>query len=294
MMIDFSKYVPDIQCEQIPIKNLVSNQEYQRNLSKIHIRKMVADFDVYQVNFVKVSRRDELNFIMNGQHTVETVAEASGSRETPVWCMVFHGLTYEDEARIFANQQQYVKGLSAYEIFSAKIEAGNDDQLLIRDLVSSYGLTLAQSSKCYCVVCAIASLEQIYMKLGFHALDRTLRLIVGAWEGDPLSLSSNMLKGVAKLVTVFGDYMKDDVFCDRLGKVSAREIARTAKERREGSLGFTETILTIYNKKAGRSLNRALLYGDNLQYNNVHEFSAAGSYDSIGNHFEAPQHLSYG
>jgi len=45
--------------------------------------------------------------------------------------MVYHGLDYQQEARIFANQQKYVKGLSAFEIFAANIEAGNDDQLLM-------------------------------------------------------------------------------------------------------------------------------------------------------------------
>ena len=32
--MNFEKYVPNVHFEQIPIKNLVSNQEYQRNLSQ--------------------------------------------------------------------------------------------------------------------------------------------------------------------------------------------------------------------------------------------------------------------
>ena len=54
-MIDFSEYVPDIQFAQIPIKNLVSNQEYQRNLSMVHVRRMANNFDKDQLNPVKVS-----------------------------------------------------------------------------------------------------------------------------------------------------------------------------------------------------------------------------------------------
>ena len=30
--VDYSQFVPNVHFEQIPIKNLVSNQEYQRNL----------------------------------------------------------------------------------------------------------------------------------------------------------------------------------------------------------------------------------------------------------------------
>jgi len=269
-MNDFSKYIPDVQFEQIPIKNLVSNQEYQRNLSMVHVRRMVEEFDVNLINPVKVSRRDGLNVIKNGQHTTETVAAVSGSRETPVWCMVYHGLTYQEEARLFANQQKFVKGMSAFEIFIAHIEAGNDDQLLIRDLVTSYGLTLAKT-RSHCTICAITSIEHIYKEYGFHVLDRTIRLIVGTWQGDPLSLSANMLRGVARLVLTYGDLMKDDMFCDRLGKVSAREVARNAREKRNGSCGFAEELVDIYNKKTTRGLHRTMLYGNTPHYSVVHE-----------------------
>ena len=36
-MEDLSIFVPKVHFEQIPIKNLVSNQEYQRNLSQAHM-----------------------------------------------------------------------------------------------------------------------------------------------------------------------------------------------------------------------------------------------------------------
>lgn len=271
-MKDFSAFIPDVVFEQIPIKSLVSNQEYQRNLSMVHIKRMVTAFDKYQINPVKISYRDDLNRVINGQHTIETVAAASGSRDTPVWCMVYQNLTYEQEARIFAHQQEYVKGLSALEIFAAKIQAGNDDQLLIRDLVHSYGLNLS-IKKTSCTICAVSTLEEIYRKYKFHVLDRTLRLIVGTWEGDPLSLSANMLRGVARLVVKYGELMKDDLFCDRLGKVSAREITRNAKERHDGSLGFAEEILTIFNKKTNSGLRRTMLYGENPHYSIVHEIA---------------------
>lgn len=53
--------IPDVSFELIPIRNLVSNQEYQRPLSENHIRKALEEFDVYQINPVKVSRRDGIN-----------------------------------------------------------------------------------------------------------------------------------------------------------------------------------------------------------------------------------------
>ena len=179
-MEELSMFVPKVHFEQIPIKNLVSNKEYQRNLSQAHIARAVANFDPYQINPIKVSRRDGINYVINGQHTIEIIAAASGSRDTPAWCMIYDDLSYEHEANIFANQQTYVKRLLPYEVFMANLEAGNDDQLIIRDIVESFGLSIGLT-KGPNVICAVSTLEQIFKKLRFHGLRRVLRLIIGTW-----------------------------------------------------------------------------------------------------------------
>ena len=76
--IDLMQFVPKVHFEQIPIRNLVSNQEYQRNLSQHHVQRAAANFDLYQINPVKVSRRNGINYVFNGQHTIEIVALVSG------------------------------------------------------------------------------------------------------------------------------------------------------------------------------------------------------------------------
>ena len=118
---NLSRFVPNVYFEQIPIKNLVSNQDYQRSLSETNILKAAEDFDLFQINPVKVSRRDGINYVFNGQHTIEIVALVSGSRDTPVWCMIYDDLNYEHEADIFANQMKHVKPLTPYEIFMGRI-----------------------------------------------------------------------------------------------------------------------------------------------------------------------------
>lgn len=238
-MQDFSMFVPKVHFELIPIQNLVSSQEYQRGLSPSQVDNAAANFDLHQINPVKVSRRDGVNYVVNGQHTIEIVAQVSGSRECPVWCMIYDDLSYEHEADIFANQQKYVKSLVPFEVFTANIEAGNNTQLMIRDLIESYGLTIGKA-RGHGVVCAISTVEAIYNKYGYHTLSRTLRLIIGAWEGDPNSLSANMLNAVAKLVVVYGDALNDEVFKDKVGAVSLKQLIRVAKDRRNGSSGYAD------------------------------------------------------
>lgn len=244
----FHQFVPQVHYELIPIKNLVSNQNYQRNISEKHVQKAAAYFDIYQINPVKVSRRDGINYVFNGQHTIKIVALVSGSRETPVWCMIYDDLEYSQEADIFANQLKYTKSLVPYEIFMANIEAGNNNQLMIKSLVESYDLTIAKNMHPG-TICAVATLENIYEKYGFHVLDRTIYLIAGTWEGIPQSFSANMLNGVARLVNSYGEDLKDELFKEKLGRLSIKEIARTARDRRNGSLGFSEAMLNVYNSK---------------------------------------------
>lgn len=249
------QFVPKVYFEKIPIKNLVSNQDYQRNLSQAHIEKAAENFDLYQINPVKVSRRDGVNYVFNGQHTIEIVAKVSGSRETPVWCMIYDDLSYTHEADIFANQMKFVKALQPYEVFMANLEAKSQDQLMIRDLVQSYGLTIG-TTKAPGVICAVSSLERIYSKYGYHVLSRVLRLIIGAWEGDMHSFSANILNAVAKLCVVYKSNLNEQVFKEKVGAISIKALTRIAKERRPGSMGFAEAMILEYNGKKKNSAYR--------------------------------------
>lgn len=256
------QFVPNVHFEKIPIKNLVSNQDYQRNLSQAHIEKAAENFDLFQINPVKVSRRDGINYVFNGQHTIEIVAKVSGSRETPVWCMIYDDLSYSHEADIFANQMKFVKALQPYEVFMANIEAQNQDQLMIRDLVESFGLEIG-TKRAPGIICAVSSLESIYHKYGIHVLSRVLRLIIGAWEGDINSFSANVLNAVAKMVVVYKNQLNDEVFKEKCGAVSIKTLARIGKERRPGSMGFAEALVIEYNgKKKSQAfrLNIRMLY----------------------------------
>ena len=247
-MEDLNRFVPQVTFAQIPIKNLVSNQNYQRNLSQSHINRAAQNFDLYQINPVKVSRRNGINYVFNGQHTIEIIALVSGSRDTPVWCMIYDDLNYEHEADIFANQQKFVKPLNPYEVFVANIEAGSDEQLIIQALVESYHLKISTKTDPGCI-CAVSTLEHIFEKYGYHNLDRTLRLCVGTWEGDRYSFTANVLNAISKMIATYGTSLNDEVFKEKLGAVSVKQVIRMAKERRAGSMGVAETMVILYNGK---------------------------------------------
>ncbi len=85
-------------------------------------------------------------------------------------------------------------------------------------------------------------------------------------EGDVDSLTSNMLRGITHLVVTFDDSLKDNMFVEKVGRSSPREIGRIAKERKAGSMGYAEAMLGLYNKKGSSNgtLKWAKLYENKL------------------------------
>ena len=61
--------------------------------------------------------------------------------------------------------------------------------------------------------------------------------------------------------------IKEDVFKDHVGKVSVKQIIRTAKERRPGAMGYAEAMMIQYNNKNKYRLSLRMLYGGkNVMY----------------------------
>ena len=269
-MIDFDNLtdlqrscVPDVRFELIPIKNLVSSQDYQRDLKERHIADTLRDFDLHQIKPVKVSRRGGINYVFDGQHTIEVVAAKSDSRDTPVWCMIYDDLEYQEEAHVFAEQQKHIKALVPFEVFKAHVEAGDNKQVMINHLVTVvYKLKISNNTRPG-TISAINALEYIYDKYGYETLDRTLRLALGTWEGENLSLSSGMLKGIAQLIQAYGDSLNEETFRDHVGRVSPKTIARTARDRHPGTIGYAEALILAYNRQSKRRLSPQKLYWSN-------------------------------
>lgn len=79
--------------------------------------------------------------------------------------------------------------------------------------------------------------------------------------------------GTAKLVYTFGDLLREDIFKSKNEYVSSRELIRMAKERRNGSLGYAEVMLELYNRKCKYPLRRNNLYSKAQPFDDVDESS---------------------
>ena len=173
---------------------------------------------------------------------------------------------YEEILSVNGKRDKGAKNLAPFEIFVANLEAKNQEQLMIRDLVESYGLKIS-AKRAPGHICAVSTLEAIYSKYGYQVLNRVLRLIIGTWEGDSNSFSANIMNAVTKLCVVYKDQLKDEVFSEKLGAVSIKQLTRTARDRRKGSMGFAEAMLLEYNGK--RKSNAGKLFMNKLYARDV-------------------------
>ncbi len=75
------------------------------------------------------------------------------------------------------------------------------------------------------------------------------------------------MNAVTKLCVVYKDQLKDEVFSEKLGAVSIKQLTRTARDRRKGSMGFAEAMLLEYNGK--RKSNAGKLFMNKLYARDV-------------------------
>jgi hypothetical protein len=229
-MDDYSEFVPNVHFELIPIKSLVSNQDYQRNLSKTHIRRTSENFDLNQINPVKVSRRDGINYVFNGQHTIEIVATVSGSRDTPVWCMIYDELDYTQEADTFANQQnsssRWFRMKFSWQIWRRERRAAYDK--ISGGILRPAGRILPLPGRHLCGVFAGVHTGEVWLSCTGTGLSGSVWHLGRRNELVVLQYA----KRHCPSIVAFEDEMRDDVFKDKVGRYSAKEISRTAKERR--------------------------------------------------------------
>ena len=54
---------------------------------------------------------------------------------------------------------------------------------------------------------------------------------------------------VARLVSCYGDQLKEETFKEKLSRVPVKVLIRYAKERRGGKRGYAEAMLIEYNKR---------------------------------------------
>lgn len=111
----------DKKLAEVPVELMCLDMSYQRIISN-NVKKLMRNWNPNECRFLLASYRDGKFYILDGQHRWE-VAKAKGLTHLP--CEIFVGLNREEEARIFATQNENITKLTPYDTFKANLACGD-------------------------------------------------------------------------------------------------------------------------------------------------------------------------
>lgn len=229
---------------------LKSTQPYQREIKANKVRYAVAHFDPNKVDIVHVSLRNGMYYIIDGQHTVRILEEHNGGKPLGVLCAVHEGLTYEDEARFYAEQYSKKSVQTTAEIAVAKYEANDPDYRELADTLSALGarMTYDNKHKSGIRIDSIKNVLREYKKNNQAVID-AIKCLTSAYDGRESKLYGIMIIGLAEFMRVYGDKVSQERMVKSLAKTDQKGIINTVKNLKMGyPMNWCECIRNIYNQ----------------------------------------------
>lgn len=242
---------------------LETDPSYQRRMNAAQVDRIVAEFNPLLVNAVKVSQRDGHFFVFDGAHTLAALRRIHEGKPFMVECKVFSGMTYQEEAELFALQTGTSRTVSFDYKLRAKLAAETPKEKAFLEATESAGLHLSdvQRSSMRYVIAAKATAQRIFDNYGADLYTDMLRLIVETWDAVEWSLSKPVLNGCAVFLNVYGDEYKRDRFIRKLAYTNADELAAIARRQnvKDQPRQYAMAILELYNKGGRGRLDESLM-----------------------------------
>ena len=229
---------------------LTSGLPYQRTVKQQRVDEIVREWNDRKLTPVVVSFRDGKFNVVDGQNRIAAMRQMAGGGDVIVPCMIYTGMTYEQEAELYAKLDKGKRPLTPRQHTKALVESGADARIMeIKCLVEDVGFVwaLTEPTGEPFEIAPIRALINAHQLLGGEAFTRMLSLLAGAWQGTPNSLRASMLSGMALFVKTYEAELSDRAFSRRLSIVSPDEIIRLGRIEADVGLRFARIILDKYN-----------------------------------------------
>lgn len=238
---------------RLPSTLLESDTSYQRPIDMKRVERIVENFDPRLVNPLKISLRDGHYYVFDGAHTLAALKEVNKFDNFMVSVMLFHGLTYEDEAYLFALQRGESKEVATAARLRALMLSNDERACDFRTRTEGAGFRLSSSGRTAskCTLGCIAKLWKIYEN-DPDLYSETLSVLMSAWHGETWSLNANIVGGLAMFVQVYRNEYNVSRFLKYVGGADLAELNKfkdaTAKNK---DYSFAFAMFRIYNRIGG-------------------------------------------
>lgn len=215
------------------VDELLIDTNYQRPAAPKKILKIADKFDPIAAGGIIVSKRENgQKVVLDGQHRTRA-ARIAGVPE--ILCIIHEGLTFEEEAQIFAMCNTQRANPSATAVFRAKLAANDGHANAVREVVEEAGYFLELNgngaprvSKDHVGIVAIGALQQIYDSDGGDRLRTVLKVIAETWPDEGEAVRAQMIKGVWMFIRTYEEEWNQEHFVTRLSKATPTSILRRA------------------------------------------------------------------
>ncbi|MGN0662547.1 MAG: DUF6551 family protein [Faecalibacterium sp.] len=256
----FIGFNPPYQLMVIHSSKLVYPRElYQRGIQRSRVERIAANFNEYIANEPKVSFRNGEYIVTDGQHTIEGRILRNCGKDLPILCKVYTGLTAQQEALLFAEQNGFSAPLSAGIKLRARVFGGDEVSTAFLAATNRVGLVLDYNQQIsdYRIGC-VNTAFRLYKRMGEPLYCETLRLIVEAWEGKPDSLRASVLRGMMHFVELYHGEFSEERLIHALRGIHPIDIYRIGQDNPAKLPGWKKYVFPIYAAYNGKCRKDAL------------------------------------
>ena len=236
--------------QPISTADLHSGLPYQRPVKQRHVNKLVREWNPTYLTPIEVSYRDGKYNVVNGQHRIAAIRKITGGKDTVVNCLVYTGMTYEQEAAMYFLLDKTTGRLKLSSAIKALLESGTDPAIIdIKQCIERAGFTWALDKPTGVTyeIKPIRAVMDTYAQLGAPGFSRMLGLMAGAWHGAQVSLTGGMISGMALFIKAHENELDDYTTIQRLSAIDPAVIAQLAQVD-SPPLRYARLIRTKYNE----------------------------------------------
>lgn len=230
---------------------LNSGLRYQRDIDPKKIATIISNFDKHKFGVPKVSFRDGQYNVYDGQHRVTAIKTKNGGRDCLIECEVHYGLTYEDEARLFAEQYDGTTKVDIVYKWKAMYEGRLQPVYDIVNSCKRIGIDINFSkSKANNRIICLGELQKMWNKLKAEDTLKTISLIKETWNGDMNSYNKSIVAGMKEFYAIYKDEINEQTFIKQLKRVEPAKIEALGNSDMitRGDLKYAKVIWDVYNR----------------------------------------------
>jgi hypothetical protein len=240
---------------QLPADAMTVDPATQRSLAGRWAAKLANGFNPDFLGVLVVSVRDDGSVvILDGQHR-HAAAKMSGYKD-PLPCIAHHGLTHEEEARLFAELNTTLK-VQAIDRFRIRVEAGDPTAVDINRMLHLYGWKVSPG-KANGNFAAVVAAERIYNGAGVlkgkhpALVKGTLKVINDAYGLDYNGSHNSIVSGVGVLLARFGKRVETERLSHVMAKVVPVRLVAQSKalmdmQKGNSANAMAHIIVGLYN-----------------------------------------------